>query len=78
MNNKIEELKKQCRVEKHWDADSKKWVDGYFDEDKFAKLIINESARAIETEVSNWKQLAPFNNIILQRGIYAIKQHFGI
>jgi hypothetical protein len=78
MSEKIKELKKQCRVEKSWDPESKKWVDGYFDEDKFARLIINESAKAIELEVNNWRQLAPFNNIILHRGINAIKQHFGI
>ena len=78
MNNRIEELKKQCKAEKYWDANAQKWVDTPFDADKFAKLIIDECAGAVVKEVSNWKQLAPFDGIIKQRGVYAIKNHFGL
>jgi len=78
MTDRIKKLRELCRVEKHWDADTQKWVEGSFDEDKFAKLIINESAKAIDIEVNNWSQIAPFNQIIKQRGIQAIKNHFGL
>jgi hypothetical protein len=78
MNNKFEELKKQCGCEKHWDVTNSKWVDSQIDLDEFAKLIINECAGAIVKEVNNWQQLAPFNNIIKQRGVLAIKNHFGL
>jgi hypothetical protein len=78
MNNKIEELKKQCTVDKYWDGEKELWVHKHVDLDKFAQSIINECAGAIVKEVNNWQQLAPFNNIIKQRGVHAIKQHFGL
>lgn len=78
INERIENLKQQCRVEKHWDSEKEIWIGDHIDIDKFAMLLINESAKAIENEVNNWKQLAPFNNIIKQRGILAIKNQFGL
>ena len=78
MNERINSFKKQCTIDKHWDNDAQKWIDGHFDVDKFAKLIVNESVKAIELEVNNWSQLAPFNSIIKQRGVYAIKRHFDM
>lgn len=53
MNEQINKLKELCRTEKHWDADKQKWIEASFDEDKFARMIINESVKAIDTEVSN-------------------------
>lgn len=78
MNNKFEELKKQCGGEKIWDVSTSKWVDSQIDLDKYAELIVIEATKAVESEVNNWQQLAPFNNIIKQRGVYAIKRHFGL
>lgn len=78
MSDQIKKLKELCRTDKHWDADKQKWIEASFDEDKFARLIINESVKAIDIEVNNWTQLAPFNQIIKHRGIQAIRTHFGI
>lgn len=78
MTDKIEELKKQCKVDKYWDEKNQVWIENYFDVNMFAALIIKESITAIEIEVGNWRQLAPFNDMIRQRGVFAIKQRFGI
>lgn len=59
--NKIEELKRECKVERYWDPDKEIWVEAHVDLNLFASKIIQESTRAIELEVNNWRQLAPFN-----------------
>jgi len=42
MNQRIQELKNQCWVEKRWDKDNERWIEKHVDLEKFAKLIVQE------------------------------------
>jgi hypothetical protein len=42
MNERIEQLKSQCWVEKRWDNDM--WIEKHIDLEKFAELIVQECA----------------------------------
>lgn len=42
MNKRIQELKNQCWVEKHWDKENERWIDRHVDLEKFAELIVLE------------------------------------
>ena len=42
MSERIQELKNQCWVEKHWDKENERWVDRHIDLDKFAHLLLED------------------------------------
>ena len=42
MNSRIQELKNQCWVEKHWDKENQRWIDRHIDLDKFAHLLLED------------------------------------
>lgn len=44
MNNRFEQLKEQCWVERDWDQENSRWVDRHIDLTKFAELIVRECA----------------------------------
>ena len=67
MNSRIQELKNQCWVEKHWDKEKERWIDRHIDLDKFAELIVRECA-----------EVARLNTRIDSKLYLMIKQHFGV
>ena len=67
MNSRIQELKNQCWVEKHWDKENERWIDRHIDLDKFAELIVRECA-----------EVARLNTRIDSKLYLMIKQHFGV
>jgi hypothetical protein len=71
MNEKIKELKEQCWVNKHWNAEDEIWSERRFDSDKFAELIIEECIWQVvkDDEVPQNIQV-----LIGER----FKQHFGV
>ena len=46
MNERIEQLKSQCWVEKRWDNDM--WIEKHIDLEKFADLIVWECMKICE------------------------------
>ena len=72
MNSRIQELKNQCWVEKHWDKENERWIDRHIDLDKFAELIVGECVYVSEGYFG-FKDHTPGTAIANE-----IKQHFGV
>ena len=78
MNERIEQLKSQCWVEKcipHWDNGM--WIEKHIDLEKFAELIVRECMDCstwVGKVNKNAKEPIHTAHAINQR----IKQHFGV
>jgi hypothetical protein len=49
MNEKIKQLAEQARIKDHWSVDECRYLTNYLDENKFAKLIVQQCIDKIET-----------------------------
>ena len=76
MNERIEQLKSQCWVEKcipHWDNGM--WIEKHIDLEKFAELIVREAGEAFWSEACHVSDLAYEE---YSRNSKKIRQHFGV
>lgn len=67
MNERIQAIKNQCWVERHWDNDKELMIDGHIDLDRFAELVVKECADIVDRAVGDG-------------GVdgRVVKEHFGI
>ena len=75
MNERIQKLKNQCWVEKHWDNGM--WIEKHIDLELFAELIVKECvAKTMEVGEQNDEPIEPIwvANCIAHR----IFKHFGV
>ena len=76
MNNRFEQLKEQCWVERDWDQENSRWVDRHIDLTKFAELIVSECVMLCD------KVYEQNDNVKIQAGATFcredIKKHFGV
>ena len=73
MNERIQSIKNQCWVERHWDNDKELMIDGHIDLDKFAMLIVRECLGKIENEAMQYAEPVWAFEIVND-----IKEHFGV
>ena len=73
MNERIQELKDQCWVEKRWTVrqDNGMWIEKHIDQEKFAELIVRECANLFEIEYGTSEVSGNEVARVLQR-------HFGV
>ena len=73
MNERIEQLKSQCWVEKRWDNDM--WIEKHIDLEKFAELIVQECAQVSEDDITDGDACCTNTADRIAR---QIKKHFGV
>jgi hypothetical protein len=65
MNERIKQLAEQARIKDHWSMDERRYLTNYLDENKFAKLIVQECAK-----IADIAEPYKANDLI--------KQYFGV
>jgi hypothetical protein len=84
MNDKIKEIAQKARIKDHWSVDEGRYLTNYFDEQKFAELIIQEICTLIKPD-EEWRRDASWGYLggeegveLLDGAISTIKGHFGV
>lgn len=54
MNERIQAIKNQCWVERHWDNDKELMIDGHVDLDKFAELVVKECSKFLKDQLDEY------------------------
>ena len=91
MNERIQAIKNQCWVYRHWDKNGERWVDRHVDLDKFAELIIQECIAQCEYVANDADEMSKSDFVtdagrMLHKGIWGgakncsgrIKYHFEV
>ena len=85
MNERIQELKDQCWVEKRWTVrqDNGMWIEKHIDQEKFAELIVRECSELIDNKVTI-TAAQTYDEVFVARYdtkelcAKQIKEHFGV